>query len=72
MINWVKVVFMKDVLDDSIQQFNINGCKVVFYCCGEEYFVMFDVCIYVYVFLFDGWFDGYEIECLFYGVCFDV
>ena len=42
MTNWVKAAFTKDVSDDSIQQLNINGCKVALYRCGEEYFATSD------------------------------
>ena len=62
MTNWVKAALTKDVSDDSIQQLNINGCKVALYRCGEEYFAL----------LSDGWLDGYEIECPLHGARFDV
>ena len=55
MTNWVKAALTKDVSDDSIQQLNINGCKVALYRCGEEYFATSDVCTHAYALLSDGW-----------------
>jgi naphthalene 1,2-dioxygenase system ferredoxin subunit len=72
MTNWVKAALTKDVSDDSIQQLNINGCKVALYRCGEEYFATSDVCTHAYALLSDGWLDGYEIECPLHGARFDV
>ena len=72
MTNWVKAAFTKDVSDDSIQQLNINGCKVALYRCGEEYFATSDVCTHAYALLSDGWLDGYEIECPLHQGKFDV
>ena len=72
MTNWVKAALTKDVSDDSIQQLNINGCKVALYRCVEEYFATSDVCTHAYALLSDGWLDGYEIECPLHGARFDV
>lgn len=71
-IIWFKFISVDDLLDDDVIVVVVGDVEIVVYCVDGEVFVIDNVCMYGYVCLCDGFFDGYEIECLLYQGKFDV
>lgn len=72
LVGWVKVGMCSEILLGEYKVVWDGDIVIVVYNIDGIFYVVEDVCIYDGVELVGGDVYGFEVECVCYGVCFDL
>jgi nitrite reductase/ring-hydroxylating ferredoxin subunit len=69
---WVRVCSVNDLASAELFAVEANGERVVLCNVDGELYALEDQCSHQDYPLADGTLEGYKLECIYHGACFDV